>query len=157
MPSVTQAHALAGAIICDPDGRNGGGFVVGRKSHVVKMLVHPQFEPLPPFVALRRWPIDYTRHDKFRYIREAIQHVSGVRSHLIMAESRKVPHVRVRAAFYIIARDLGWSLEIIGEYLSRDHSTVSVTSNAHRGRSATMSIVNKAKELIPDMEAKRGE
>lgn len=151
-----------GVIICDPDGRNGGGYVVRDRlispalaaNRVRKAVAAPALEPISGSdLKLRK--LSLTQPLFARLV--AVSRATGISVDEMRGIRRHKPTVYARAAFSVLAVET-WtaSLPAIGRALGgMDHTTILYHVRAHSDTPAVRSIVNRAKILLgmPDHDA----
>ena len=144
-----------GAIICSPDGRNGGGYVVFpsrkdrvyRKSDAIarsKKAVEPvAVAPITTRIGSLPEPL------KMEALLAAVCSVSGISRSDLRADRRYHNRVRARAAFFIIARqDLkrSWS-RMARKMGGRDHSTAFSAVKQYGNHPTVMELVRKVRAM----------
>lgn len=146
--------ALHGVIICDPEGRPGGGYVVGararrptsrqRWSNIMSTL-NPQSTHATSVYDVRGMPT-FVKSDII--CRVICEEFALDRAELVSdRQTRQI--ARARAAYYIVGRDaLGLTSTQVGKKMNVDHSTVLTQARKYRDQPAFMEIVTRIRSRV---------
>jgi hypothetical protein len=149
-----QIQQHRGAIICSPDGRNGGGYVVAplKTDRVYRNRAAPT-PPAPKPLTVSVAPVTTRISDLPEPLKlEALLLAVVAVTRIGRAELRDGRHyknrVRARAAFFIIARrDLKRSWSRLAHKMCRNHSTALYVVRNYEQDPATQEIVRKVREM----------
>lgn len=137
-----------GAIICHPDG--SGGYIAGYpSSRAAISLMTASKEPNPgprPTCDLSLKRIPKPLH--FTVLLSAVCVVSGLNRNQIRSDIKFASYVRARCAFYVLAREQGYSFQRIGKMVHRDHTTVLTLERKYKNDVMVRNVVNRAKRLL---------
>jgi hypothetical protein len=144
---ISRSHTASGTIICDPDGRNGGGYIVGAKQRARTAVVPHPVQPADEGDTL----VDVQPGERvtIRDVMRAACAVCAISRDQMCERSRQKRPRLARAAVYIVSRDdLGRSLTQIGKTVGRDHSTVLWGLRSGRTDPAVLAIANKVRAAL---------